>query len=367
MPRTRSGHSFIRPQIRNLPPTGVYKVPPDLHPLQWNENPFDFPADLKEEVLQRLSRLAWSRYPQGFRAFDVIDAVAKSAGVGSDQVVVGNGSSDILRIVISAVLQPGDHMLTLAPTFGSYASHARQLGAEAHSITLDPANGFALPVDEIIAQSAQHDVKLIVICAPNNPTGTVFPIEQLRRVTSECDALVLLDAAYAEFSGQDLRPLVGETDNVVLVQTLSKAFALAGVRIGYAISSPAIAAELQKTVNTFTMSAFAETTAIIALENRARFQPIIDAIIAERARMSTALAQLPGVIVYPSGTNFILIYLGHSGKDAATYLRTNQRVLVTDMGMYSGYEQYLRISIGNAQQNDLVIHGLTNYLATVAV
>ena len=365
MPRTRSGHSFIRPQIRNQPPTGVYKVPPDLHPLQWNENPFDFPADLKEEVLQRLARISWSRYPLGFRAFDVIEAVAKFAGVGSDQVIVGNGSSDILRVVISAALHPGDHMLTLSPTFGSYATHARQIGAEVHTVTLDPAHGFALPVDEIIEQSARHDVKLIVICAPNNPTGTIFPPEQLRQIVTGCDALILLDAAYAEFSGQDLRPLLAESDNVVIVQTLSKAFALAGVRVGYALSSPAIAGELQKTVNTFTMSAFSETTAIIALDNRARFQPIIDAIVAERDRLAAALAQLPGVIVYPSGTNFLLIYLGHSGKDAQNYLRTNQRVLVTDMGMYSGYEQYLRISIGNAQQNDLVINGLAHYLATV--
>lgn len=365
MSHARSGHSFIRAHVRNQPATGVYKVAPDLHPLQWNENPFDFPADLKEEVLQRLSHISWSRYPVSFRAFDVIDAVAKSTGLGSDQIIVGNGSSDILRVVISAVLHPGDHMLTLSPTFGSYTSHARQIGCEAHHIALDPAQGFALPVEKMLEQSADYGVKLVVICAPNNPTGTLFPYEQLHQVVTQSDAFVLLDAAYTEFSGQDLRPLLAESDKVVLVHTLSKAFALAGVRVGYALSSPEVAGELQKLVTTFTLSPFSESAAIIAVENRDRFQPLIDAIVTERERMATALAQLPGITVYPSATNFLLVHLGYAGKKAQGDLRRNQRVLVTDMGMYPGYEDYLRISIGTPEQNNLVVTGLAGFLATI--
>jgi histidinol-phosphate aminotransferase len=256
-------------------------------------------------------------------------------------------------------------MLTLSPTFGSYASHARQIGCEAHHIALDPAQGFALPVENMLEQSADYGVKLVVICAPNNPTGTLFPYEQLRQVVTQSDAFVLLDAAYAEFSGQDLRPLLAESDKVVLVHTLSKAFALAGVRVGYALSSPEVAGELQKLVTTFTLSPFSESAAIIALENRDRFQPLIDAIVTERERMATALAQLPGITVYPSATNFLLVHLGYAGKKAQGYLRRNQRVLVTDMGMYPGYEDYLRISIGTPEQNKLVVTGLADFLATI--
>src|SRR3954469_4719515 len=147
MSERRSGHSFIRPQVRNLPATGIFRVDTELHRLQWNENPFDFPADLKEEVLQRLARATWSRYPVGLRAFDVIDAVAQSLQLNSDQVIVGNGSGDILRIVIASVLQPGDHMVTLSPTFYSYSNHSRLAGAEVHTVTLDPEQNFTLPVD----------------------------------------------------------------------------------------------------------------------------------------------------------------------------------------------------------------------------
>jgi len=362
MPKPAPGQSYIRPEVRSLPSFGPFRVNPDLHRLQWNENPYDFPADLKEEVLQRLAKAAWSRYPLGFRALDVIDAVAKARGVASDQVVVGNGSSDVLRVVISAVLAPGDTLIIPAPTFGSYRSQAHSIGAYVHEIPLDPATGFALPVDEFIAQANARRAKLIIVCAPNNPTGTVYPPEQLRAIATQTDALLLVDGAYTEFSGQDFRPLLDENDNIVIVQTLSKAYALAGVRVGYALAAPGVAAELQKLINTFTLSPFSEAAAVVALQHLDRFQPSIAAIVAQRERMAAALAALPGITVYPSGANFVLIHLGRPGKDAHAYLRQTHRLLITDMGMYPGYADYLRISVGTPAENDLVIQGLTEFL-----
>ena len=366
MPTAPSGQSFIRPELRQQSSVNPYRVDTTLHRLQWNENPYDFPADLKEEVLQRLAHVAWSRYPVGLRPFDTIDAIAESLKLSSDQIVVGNGSSDMLRVVNNAILQAGDHMLTLSPTFNSYMRHAEQVGAKSHSIALDPAQDFALPVDAILEHAAHHRTKLIVICAPNNPTGTIYPYEQLRRIVLESNAFVLLDAAYAEFCQQDLRPLLAEADNFVLVHTLSKAFTLAGVRIGYTISSAEVAQNLQKLATNFTLSPFTESAAIVAIQHKERFAPLIAAIVAERERLAAALALLPGVRVHPSGTNFLLVNMGQPGKDAQNYLRSHQQVLVSDMAMYPGYENYLRISIGAPEQNDLVVTGLSHYLATVA-
>lgn len=363
MTTQQSGHSFVRPEIRNQPGVRVMRADPALHRLQWNENPFDFPADLKEETLLRLAQVAWSRYPLGIRPFDVIDALARATGLDSSQIVVGNGSSDMLRVVISAILGAGDHMLTLAPTFGAYASHARQAGATVHTIDLNPDDAFALPVAQILADAADHSVKLIAICAPNNPTGTPFPVEQLRQIVLESNAFVLLDAAYAEFSGQDLRPLLAEADNVAIVHTFSKAYALAGVRVGYTLAAPEVAQEFQKLINSFTLSPFSESAIMVALENQARFQPTINALVAERARMAEELARIPTVRVFPSATNFLLVKVGVLGKDIQGYLRQEQGVLVTDMGMYPGYAEYLRISIGLPEQNDLVLQGIRDYLA----
>jgi histidinol-phosphate aminotransferase len=302
----------------------------------------------------------------GLRAFDVIDAVAKYTGLDSDQVVVGNGSSDILRSIIPAILQPGDHMVTLHPTFSSYMTHAFQVGAEVHAVALDPAQGFALPVHTILETAAQTRAKLIVLCAPNNPTGTAFPYQQLRQIVLQSDAIVVLDAAYAEFSEQDLTPLLAEADNLVIVHTLSKAFALAGVRVGYALSTPEVAAEFQKLFTNFTLSPFSEAAAIVALENKERFQPMIDLVVSKRERLAAALAQLPDVTVFPSATNFLFVHLGHSGKDAERFLRQHAGLLIAGMGSFAGYEEYVRISVGTTEENDLVVNGLAHFIATVA-
>ena len=363
MSRTRAGHEYISAHVRNQPGFPTFRVNAQAHRLQWNENPFDFPAELKEKVLQRLAKAPWSRYPLSLRALDLMDAVAKAYDIGSDMVVVGNGSSDILRIVISAVLLPGDHMVVPSPTFGSYKRHAHLLGATAHEILLDPEQDFALPVDELLRTAAEHEAKLIVVCAPNNPTGTLYPSEQLEQVVRESDALVLVDEAYAEFSGQDLRRLLADYDNVVLVRTFSKAYGMAGVRVGYGMAAPAVAGELQKLVSTFTLSPFSEMTAIVALENMAAFQPSINRIVGERNRLAAGLAELPGVRVFPSGTNFILARIDRPASQAIAHLLKQHNVLIGDLRGQPGYDNYLRITVGLPEANDLTVAGLRDFLA----
>lgn len=362
----RPGYEFIKPTIRQRPPIRPFKINPALHRLQWNESPFDFPAKLKEEVLQRLADTPWSRYPLSFRAVDLIEAIAATYGLNSDQVVVGNGSSDILRVVIQAVLGPDEQMVTLSPTFGMYKGHAELLGAGVHEVALDPQQEFALPVEEIIQTAAEQNAKLVVICAPNNPTGTPFALHDIRRIVHECDALVVVDEAYAEFSDQNFLPLLDEADNVVLVHTLSKAFAAAGARVGYSLSNAAIAGELQKLVNTFTLSPFSEAVAQVALAHADAFKPLIAQIVAERERLARALATLRGVRVFPSTTNFLLIHLGHPAKEAHAYLMQQHHILTTDMSMVPGYADYLRISVGLPDQNDRLIAALRDYLTASA-
>ena len=341
-----------------------FKVDPSLHRLQWNESPFDFPADLKEEVLQRLAKIPWSRYPVGFRAFDLIDTVARTVGLESSQVIVGNGSSDILRIAIQAALRPGDSLVPSAPTFGASHHQAQIQGARVVEDPLDPENDFALPVETILDKAAETNARLIVLCTPNNPTGTVYPLEQIRQVVHQSNTLVIVDEAYAEVADQDFFPLLNEADNVILVHTLSKAYALAGVRVGYACTPAPIAVELQKLVNTFTLSPFSEIAATVALENKERFRPQIEAVVAERARLAQELAAIPGIKVHSSGTNFLLVNIGSPADAAHAALLANQRVLVTNMTMYRGYDHYLRISVGTAEENDLVIAGLRDHLTT---
>ena len=298
--------NWIRPGIRGLGVADAFRVDPALQRLHWNENPYEYPAELKEIVLERLAAAGWTHYPLGLRPWALIECLAAQRGLAADQVVVGAGSSDLIKVVTSSILRPGDAVVMPSPTFLLYRPAVRMQGANSIEIPLRAEDGFALPVEAMVEAAEVNDARLVVVCAPNNPTGTVYDRAELERLARGCDMPLLVDAAYAEFSGQDFTPLLA-LGNVILLHTFSKFYALAGARIGYALTSPALAGELQKAISDFPLSVFAELAAQVALENRHQFEPLRQRILDERERLEAALSQIAGVTVHPSGTNFLLV------------------------------------------------------------
>lgn len=352
----------IRSGVRTLSPVGRSRVDESLHRLQWNESPQDFPAELKEEVLQRLAAVSWSRYPLGGRPWPLIDALAAQMGVTPQQVVVSEGSADLIRAVMAATVRPGDAVVLPSPTFLLYRQSARLHEARCIEVSLDAGAGYALPVDALIEAAQQHSARLVTLCAPNNPTGTRYSEADLRRLASSIGALLVIDEAYAEFCDQDLTGLL-DLDNVILLRTFSKFYAMAGVRVGYAITTPALAAELQKVITVFPLSVFSEITALVALEQRERFLPIRDLVVGERERMAAALASLPGVRIFPSATNFLLLQLERPKQEVLQHLHTEHRVLISDMAAYPDLINCVRVSMGTPAQNELVLRGFREVLA----
>lgn len=352
---------FIRPETRAIPPVGEYDMSGFQHQMQWNENPFDLPAELKAAVLQHLAERPWSRY-SGFRPYELIRRTAQFHGVDPAQVVVGNGSSDVLRVALSAILGPGDAMVVPSPTFMVYHRYCRFQGAEVLAVPLSMEEGFALPTDDIILKARTNQAKLVVICAPNNPTGTVYAADELRRVVEECGCLVLIDEAYAQFCNQDLTSLLDDFENLILVRTFSKAFAMAGVRLGYALTSAPLATQFQKLFNSFTLSVFSEATALAVLEHPAYVETFTQQLVAERERMAEALDELPGAHVYPSGTNFLLVKLDRSPEALLDYLKSEHSMLISDMSSYPQLSNHVRISIGAPEQNELLVQAFQHHL-----
>lgn len=351
----------IRAGLRASPPIGRGKVDESLHRLQWNESPQDFPAELKQEVLQRLAAISWSRYPVGSRPWPLIDALGAQMGVAPDQVVVSEGSADLIRAVMAATVRPGDVVVMPTPTFLLYRQNARLHEANVVEIALDAGTGFALPVDDLIDAARRHNARIVTLCAPNNPTGTIYSAADLRRLAESIRSLLVIDEAYAEFCDQDLTGLL-DLGNVILLRTFSKFYAMAGVRVGYALTAPALAAELQKVVTVFPLSVFSELTALVALERRARFLPLRDQVVAERERMAAALAVLPGVKVYSSGANFLLVHLERPKQEILHHLHHQHRVLISDMAAYPELLNCVRVSMGTPEQNGLVICGFQEML-----
>jgi len=356
----REHSQWFKPGLQALPPIKHHLVDERLHRLQWNENPFDFPADLKEEVLQRLNATAWARYPLGLRPWGLIDRIARHYGVTREEVVVSNGSSDLIRALLAGVLGPGDAVVMPAPTFLLYRQNARGQQAAIVEVPLSPDDDWALPVDAMIEAAVAHQARLTVLCAPNNPTGTVYSAEQVRRVAEAVPGLFIVDEAYAEFCDQDLTPLL-PLGNVVLVRTFSKLFSMAGIRVGYALAAPGVAAHLQKAVTGFPLSVFSEITAEVALDHADRFYAQRDLIVAERERVAAALRDLPGLRVFSSGTNFLLVEIPGAKPELLHHLHTQHALLISDMAGYPGLDQCVRISVGAPAQNDLVIEGFRGH------
>lgn len=359
---TTQQKQWIKAGVRGLAAADTFRVDPSLQRLHWNENPFEFPEELKEIVLARLSQAGWSHYPLGLRPWALIDCIASHRGVAASQVAVGAGSSDLIKVVMSSVLHTGDAVVMPSPTFLLYRPTARMLQANCIEIALEAENGFALPVDAMLEAAEVNDAAITIVCAPNNPTGTVYSIEELERLARGCPGLLLVDAAYAEFSGQDFTPLLAH-ENVLLLHTFSKLYALAGARIGYVLASPYLAGELQKAISDFPLSVFAEVAAQVALENAAFFQPMRRQIIDERQRLTAALQAIAGVTVYSSGTNFLLAQLHRPKRPLLEHLHSHHGVLLSDLSAYPELKNCVRVSVGTPQQNEHVIRGFYEWAA----
>ena len=352
---------FIRPQVRERPSYPAFKLDAIKHRMHWNEHPFDLPAELKAEILAKLVDVPWSHYTE-FRPTLLEGHIARHHGLDADNVVVTPSSSVLIRQALSAILDPGDTMVYPAPAFLQYRSQAALLNAIPHEVTMTAADGFALPVDAVIAAAREQKAKLVIVCAPNNPTGTVYSMADLKRIVAESGCLVLIDEAYAHFSYQDLTPLLAEHENVILARTFSKAFAMAGVRVGYGLTSPTLAAEIRKLATAFPVNVFTEVAVATVLENPHYVDEYTKTIVAERQKMAEMLDDMPGMRVFPSGTNFLLIQMEHDKKALVAHLRNEHSLLIGNMQAYPQLGDCIRISIGTPEQNELVVHAIGAYI-----
>ncbi|HEX8682167.1 MAG TPA: histidinol-phosphate transaminase [Ardenticatenaceae bacterium] len=347
---------LIKPQVRAMK---AYTLKPYQYQyrMNQNENPLGFPAELKEKVWERLREADWARYPD-FNLVEVTESVAQYAGVRPSQVLVGNGSNEMIYNAMAVTLGAGDHIVIPVPTFSVYKLIATVMGATVHEPRMVAAQGFALPTDEVIETARAHGAKMVVICTPNNPTAQSYPMDEVRRVCAESGAIVLIDEAYQEFSSQNLLPLVEEFPNVVLLRTFSKALALGGLRVGYAITNEALATEIHKGKLPYALNAFSAAAVVVALEHRSAFDEEIALIKAERERLFAALEALPIARPVPSDANFILTHFEGFTPQQVFDSLLERGILIRDVSSYPELGEYLRISVGAPHENDALIGAL---------
>lgn len=335
----------IRTAVKALAP---YRFTPRSEPikLDQNESPDDVPATLKERVMRALLDVAWNRYP-GLGPTDLEARLAEHHGVAAESVVVANGSNTLIQ-ALTIVSGIGRSVVTVAPTFAVYASQARLLGAELVEVPLGPR--FALPAREL-RDALTNRSGVLFLANPAAPTGNLFgeaEVEDLIGAAGEF--LVVIDEAYSEFAGRNLEALAARHENVVLLRTFSKAFGLAGARVGYALAHAGVAEELRKALLPFSVSAWQTATAMALLDEREVVAQRVHHVLSERGRVWAALAAMPGVEPFPSEANFILFRV----TDPAAWYRSllEAGVVIRRQDHLPGAEGCLRVSMGTVSEND---------------
>ena len=228
--------SLIRPEILELQAYGVAD-PGDLIKLDAMENPYPWPEELKRQWVDRLQQVAINRYPDP-QARSLSPALRQAMGVPHDmQMMLGNGSDELIQIVLMAMAKPGAKVLAPTPTFVMYDMTARFVGMEFISVPLKE-NDFSLDMDAMLAAIEQHQPAVIFLAYPNNPTGNLFSTSAIESILNAAKGLVVMDEAYHAFAGRSFMARLAEHDNLVVMRTVSK-LGLAGLRLGLLVGDMA--------------------------------------------------------------------------------------------------------------------------------
>lgn len=301
--------------------------------LNQNESPFDFP--FKAEALAKLSDRSWNRYPD-FESTMLRTALANAYGFAPENILVGNGSNELLAATIGAFVGPGTPVVLPRPTFALYEKLVNVAGGFVIPVDVDATTG-ELPLDRMINELTKLRGAVVIVCSPNNPTGGVLPAGGLETLLAT-GATVLFDRAYGDFANDELPPL---DERLVTFSTFSKAWGLAALRVGWLASAAATCREIRKVKLPYSLNVISETVAATALERRDVRNTNVARVIAERERVLAAMRAMPSLTVFPTRANFIAFRTRASFDDFL-----ERGVLVRK------YADFLRVSIGTREEND---------------
>jgi histidinol-phosphate aminotransferase len=286
-------------------------------------------------------------------------AIAKYIGQPAERIICGNGSDEIIDLLMRLFVSPGDAVVESPPTFGMYSFNTGVVGGQL--VPVPRGDNFAVDIEAIAEAVETSRAKLVFLPSPNNPTGTIVPRADVERLL-ELPAIVVIDEAYAEFSGGSVVDLVGQAPNLVVLRTFSKWAGLAGLRIGYGVVPEQIIGHLWKIKPPYNINMAANAAALASLEDLGERMDKVRLIIAERERMFAQLQSLAGLAPFPSEANFILMRV-RNGRAKEVKLALEQQGILIRYYNKPGLNDCIRISIGTPAQNDRVLAALRELIA----
>jgi len=343
----------VREEIRAL---SAYHVPAatGMVKLDAMENPYRLPDAVRAEIGRAVADALINRYPDP-AAPELAAALRRSFNIPPGAgLLIGNGSDEIITIVTQTLAKPGAVMLAPDPSFAMFRmnavfSHMRFVGV--------PLNAdFSLDAARFVAALDEHQPALVFLAYPNNPTGNLYPEEDVVRILRAAPGLVVVDEAYFAFAGKSFMPRLAEFPNLIVMRTVSK-IGMAGLRLGYAAAAPELMAEFNKVRPPYNVGVATQLIATVLLGHIDLLNDQAAKIRAERGVLAAGLAKLPGVQIFPSEANFILARFP-DGQALFESLKA-QHVLVKNFhGSHPMLANCLRLTVGTPEENSIMLKAL---------
>lgn len=329
------------------------------------ENPYRLPENLRTELGQRLAQAELNRYPFSYAPMKAKICEKLDVPAGFD-VVLGNGSDELISLVSVACAKPGAKVLAPLPAFVMYSIYARLAGLEFVGVPLKP--DFTLDRDAMLAAIREHKPAITYLAYPNNPTGNLYDADTMVEIIKAVGntGVVIVDEAYQPFAQASFMPRLKEFNNLVVMRTVSK-LGLAGIRLGYMAADAALLAEFDKVRPPYNVNVLTLVTAEFVLDHLAVLDEQAALLRSERAKLSAALASLPGVEVFPSAANFLLIRIQGRGLNADTVFSRllERKILIKNAGkMHALLKDCLRVNVSTPQENTLFLEALRDSLSS---
>ena len=345
---------LIKPEVLELEGYSV-AVPTHAIKLNQNESPYELPDTIKEAFVDRVRSGKWSRYPSQVPR-DLCERLRETLGLPTGiEVLVGNGSNELIQTLLTAAVERGTNVVIPVPTFALYRLIATVLGATVIEVPLK--EDLTFDTDRILDAATRSSAKVVVLCRPNNPTGTVIPLAGVKRLASEANALVVVDEAYHDFADDSVLPLLADYENLVILRTFSKAMRAAGLRIGYLLGHAALVKQLAKVMLPFNVSLMAREAALAILTNRTLLAEGIRAVIKERGALFEQLQSVKGITPFPSQANFVC-FRATVPSQALFEALLKRGILVRNVSHYPLLSDCLRVSVGTDEENRAFLNAL---------
>ena len=351
---------LIRPEILALKAYHVAEAD-GMVKLDAMENPYPLPEALRRELAEVLARVELNRYPDpGAARLKACLRVAMGIPPGMD-VLLGNGSDELIQMLIMAAARPGAAVLGFEPSFVMFRMIATFCGVRYVGVPLTPE--FALDADRVVAAIAEHQPALVFIAYPNNPTGNLFDATAVARVIDAAPGPVVVDEAYHAFAGRTFMPRLTDYPNLLVMRTLSKS-GLAGLRLGLLAGGNAWLAHVDKVRLPYNVNVLTQLVAEKVLRHQDLLAQQAAAITAERTRLFDELKRLPGVRPFPSDANFILF---RTGMADGVFNGLKQRgVLIKNLnGSHPSLVDCLRVTVGTPEENGRFLESLRATLSNL--